>query len=360
MMIQQYEKITDVSTFCLGEGSVAYVDTQSLFEKSLYLDGKFIASKAADYSIREGKLIYSTWEHNSYVYDLVTGESSLFAQGFDCLPDTCQDGKVFISQSSGGETKVSLYDFHAGMHYPVKGRSVGQVLGQSRLILTDDRHGLECLDFEGAPKWRYTLPAHYDWMRQTFRSDPAVKVRAKVYEIPGEYRKVLWAVVRTKKIALLGLDIETGEELFFINQPDHFFSDFLIDETKWGNPFGNQTKIDAESGIVFGVFNHFYGEVHLNAPQPEYHLYDVRESCEEHRMMMNKFGAWEGDRIYFWDGTSSNRFAVFSRAAKEIIWSGQIEEAANTCPAIRSIDYAQGKLYVLDHHHTLHIFQVEG
>jgi hypothetical protein len=212
-------------------------------------------------------------------------------------------------------------------------------------------------DDTGTLLWRYTLPAHYDFMRKTFRSDPEVKERAKILQIIGTYQGVLWLSVQSDQVNLLGLDAKTGEERHQILRPSVIPLGLSAEEAeKLPFFFYLSSQLDEENGAIFGVLNYCYGEVHLNAPQPEYRLYDIRESCEEHRMMMNKFGAWEGDRIYFWDGTSINRFGVFSRAAKEIIWSGQIEEAA----AIRNVDYAQGKLYVLDHHHTLHIFQVEG
>ncbi|MCB9275923.1 MAG: hypothetical protein H6564_17895 [Lewinellaceae bacterium] len=204
--------------------------------------------------------------------------------------------------------------------------------------------------------WQYTLPKEYSWAPSSTSQETRP---ATIAQIVGVYKDTLWLVVICDDIMLLGLDLQTGRERYHITEPVKYPTTWSEEERKRKRPFGNGTQIDAQSGILFGGFNHYYGEVELEAAEPAYHLYDIQESTELHGLRMNQFGAWEGDNIYFWEGANNNRFGIFSRKEKAVIWSGQIEEAQNTMPAIRQLDFSDGKLYVLDHHFTLHIFEQE-
>lgn len=214
-------------------------------------------------------------------------------------------------------------------------------------------------DSNGQILWEYTPTPAYDWLKEKSNGETPQK-KATISQVVGIYENILWLIVISDKISVLGLDLQSGQERYRINKPVCYPPGWSEEEKKQRRPFGNGTQIDVEKGVLFGGFNHYYGEVNLKDSTPTYHLYDFQESYEQHQLRMYQFGAWEGDNIYFWEGASNNRFGIFSREKKSIVWSGQIEEAENTMPAIRKVDYSHGKLYVLDHHFTLHIFQQEG
>lgn len=224
------------------------------------------------------------------------------------------------------------------------------------VYIKENRCLLALNDSNGELIWQYTLPKEYSWAPSSTSQETRP---ATIAQIVGVYKDTLWLVVICDDIMLLGLDLQTGRERYHITEPVQYPTTWSEEERKRKRPFGNGTQIDAQSGILFGGFNHYYGEVELEAAEPAYHLYDIQESTELHGLRMNQFGAWEGDNIYFWEGANNNRFGIFSRKEKAVIWSGQIEEAQNTMPAIRQLDFSDGKLYVLDHHFTLHIFEQE-
>ena len=120
------------------------------------------------------------------------------------------------------------------------------------------------------------------------------------------------------------------------------------------------TFLDEEKGIIFSLNLHFYIEYDLNSNKNHFDSYSFKSSSDKNGLHLNHIGGYDTENIYAYEGSKNNRFAVFSREKKEIIWSEEIPEAKDKFPAIRNLQYGAGKLYVLDHYNTLHIFEEEN
>ena len=68
--------------------------------------------------------------------------------------------------------------------------------------------------------------------------------------------------------------------------------------------------------------------------------------------------AWEGDEIFFGQiDTQANTVGIFNRKQKEITWAARVGQVVDWRPIVQKIDYAAGRLYVLDGENTLHVFE---
>lgn len=230
---------------------------------------------------------------------------------------------------------------------------VKEVIGRNIIenyIFTDD---LTCRDIRnGNILWHYDLGTKYNYFKEAdYQGEPPVEVQAEVIKFLGVYKNELWLVLNS---GLLALNIETGTETRYIKEGkmavgEPFFEDFK-------GYFGYDTVLDEEKGIIFNLNLQFYIEYDLNANKNHFDSYSFKASSEKNGLHLNHIGGYDTENIYAYEGSDNNRFAIFSREKKEIIWSEEIPEVKDKFPAIRDLQYGTGKIYVLDHYNTLHIF----
>lgn len=200
--------------------------------------------------------------------------------------------------------------------------------------------------------WQHDLGTKYNYFKEAdYQGEPPVEVQAEVIKFLGVYKNELWLVLNR---GLLALNIETGTETRYIKEGkmavgEPFFEDFK-------GYFGYDTFLDEEKGIIFSLNLHFYIEYDLNSNKNHFDSYSFKDSSEKNGLHLNHIGGYDAENIYAYEGSDNNRFAIFSRQKKEIIWSEEIPEAQDKFPAIRNLQYGAGKIYVLDHYNTLHIF----
>lgn len=203
--------------------------------------------------------------------------------------------------------------------------------------------------------WEYPLLSKYNYFKEAdYQGEPPVEVQAEVIKFLGVYKNELWLVLNS---GLLALNIETGTETRYIKEGkmavgEPFFEDFK-------GYFGYDTFLDEEKGIIFSLNLHFYIEYDLNSNKNHFDSYSFKDSSEKNGLHLNQIGGYDAENIYAYEGSKNNRFAIFSREKKEIIWSEEIPETQDKFPAIRDLQYGAGKIYVLDHYNTLHIFEEE-
>lgn len=204
--------------------------------------------------------------------------------------------------------------------------------------------------------WHYDLGTKYNYFKEAdYQGEPPVEVQAEVIKFLGVYKNELWLVLNS---GLLALNIETGTETRYIKEGkmavgEPFFEDFK-------GYFGYDTFLDEEKGIIFSLNLHFYIEYDLNSNKNHFDSYSFKASSEKNGLHLNQIGGYDTENIYAYEGSDNNRFAIFSREKKEIIWSEEIPESKDKFPAIRNLQYGAGKIYVLDHYNTLHIFEQEN
>lgn len=202
--------------------------------------------------------------------------------------------------------------------------------------------------------WQYDLSTKYNWQqRADYIDELDVEKQAEVIKFLGVHKNELWLVLNSG--ALLALDIETGTESRYIKEGKMIVGESDFEDFK--GYFGYDTVLDEENGLIFNLNRHFYLEYNLSSGNNYFESYSFKESSQKHDLNLNYVGGFEGDFIYSYEGSDNNRFAIFSRDKKEIIWSGEIEEVKGKFPAIRDLQYGAGKIYVLDNDNTLHIFE---
>lgn len=167
----------------------------------------------------------------------------------------------------------------------------------------------------------------------------------KIQEFPklkllGFFNNLL--IVRSNEVLILGIDIETGKELFRHNSNRE-----IVEMTS--------SQLDAENGKVFSISSGKYYELDLNTLNDE--ILDIREQSKVHQVNTVRLGSWEGDLIYFWEGITNSRVGVFDRKSHNIIWSYDFDECDKKFPAIRDVKHTGDKLCVQDHFYNLHIFE---
>jgi len=198
--------------------------------------------------------------------------------------------------------------------------------------------------------WNHTLPEKYNW-----KSGLGNKHERQFDKVIGVYNEKLFVVLNSGIIQII--DVNNGR---LIDELIHAKNQNEILPIEKGfervNIFNCYSVFDNQ-GKIFGTKSKYYWEIDIT--NHEFLLYDCTETCNEHQMELDKIAGFEGDEVYFYDGGSNNKFGVFSRSKKEIIWSSEIEETKGLFPAIRDMQYANNKIFVLDLHNTLHIFEQE-
>ncbi|PWB22669.1 hypothetical protein [Flavobacterium sp. HTF] len=230
-------------------------------------------------------------------------------------------------------------------------------------VLNDDyffsyNENLICLNkiIDAEILWQYDLKTKYNWrQRAEYIDEPPVEKQAEVIKFLGDYKNELWLLLNSG--ALLALNIETGEESRYIKEGKIITGESDFEDFK--GYFGCDTVLDEKKGLIFNLSKHFYIEYNLNSTNIYFDSYSFKESSITHKLNLNYIGGFDEENIYSYEGSDNNRFAVFSKQKKDIIWSGQIEEVKDKFPAIRDMKYGDGIIYVLDHHNTLHIFEKE-
>ncbi|AWK04549.1 hypothetical protein HYN56_10035 [Flavobacterium crocinum] len=202
--------------------------------------------------------------------------------------------------------------------------------------------------------WQYDLKTKYNWkQRADYKDEPPVEKQAKVIKFLGVYSNELWVVLNNG--ALLAVNIETGEESRFIKEGKMIVGESEFEDFK--GYFGYETVLDEKNGFIFNLSSHFYIEYNLVAANKHFDSYSFKESSETHKLSLNYIGGFDAENIYSYEGSDNNRFAVFNKLKKEIIWSEEIEEVKGKFPAIRDMKYGGEKIYILDHNNALHVFE---
>ena len=163
-----------------------------------------------------------------------------------------------------------------------------------------------------------------------------------VQKFLGVYKGVLYLIAGN--CLILGVDVATGKEVYKFEYTE-----------KVGGLFN--TALDTDTGSVFSLGPYHYIEISLENPTCK--VFDISESVAKHKLEGERLGSWEKNLIYFWEGSRNNRFGIFDRNKKEIIWSDDIAEVKDHFPAIINVKHGGNKLYVHDINLTLHIFEID-
>lgn len=204
--------------------------------------------------------------------------------------------------------------------------------------------------------WQYDLKTKYNWkQRADYIDEPPVEKQAEVIKLLGVYKNEFWLLLNSG--ALLALNIKTGKESRYIKDGEMITGESDFEDFK--GFFGYDTMLDEHTGLIFNLNRFFYIEYNLKSNNTHFESYSFKESSVLHKLNLNYIAGYDTKSIYAYEGSDNNRFAIFNREKKEIIWSGEIEEVKGKFPAIRDMKYGGAKIYVIDHFNILHIFETK-
>jgi len=116
-------------------------------------------------------------------------------------------------------------------------------------------------------------------------------------------------------------------------------------------------QIDKTKNCIFSIGPKHYIEFDL--VNSSYELSDLTQQTAKHQIETTRLGGWNRNHLYFWEGSTNNKFGEFSREHKTITWSKTIEEVDGKFPAIKSVKYGKGKIYINDYKNKLHIYELK-
>jgi hypothetical protein len=194
-----------------------------------------------------------------------------------------------------------------------------------------------CRNIEtGKVKWKLSLERY----ELHYISEEARDLNVSKYI--GVYNEILY--IKLGKELIIGLAINNGDEKFIYL----YKKESLVLENLF---------LDTKNGSIFSLGPTAYIEIDLGNGREEF--IDLTLQTEEHKVQTTNIGAWENNRIFFWEGGSNNRFGVFDRDLKKIISSWKLTESENLMPAIRGLSLSMNKVYILDHVNTLNVFEYQ-
>lgn len=142
---------------------------------------------------------------------------------------------------------------------------------------------------------------------------------------------------------ILGIEVSSGEEVFNFQ---YKFDTLVLDNL----------CLDHNFGVIFSIGPTSYFE--LNLKTNHFELHDLTMETQRHKVETSRLGSWYSNFIFFWEGNINNRFGIFNKISREIIWVGVLENVEGKYPAIKDVKYCQNKLFVLDYFDSLHIFHL--
>jgi hypothetical protein len=203
--------------------------------------------------------------------------------------------------------------------------------------------------------WRFLTLSDYNWMQKSiYENVPTHEKEAEIVKFLCLYKDLLWMILNGG--SLLALDVNTGEAKKHIHQGKSNGEKSKLLDKAW---FLYDAFFDEKEGKIINLFQDYYLEYDLEKGEDYFEYTTFKESSQTFGLELNRIAGHDEENIYAWEGSDNNRFAVFSRQKKEITFSEEIGETKYKFPAIRDMQYGEGKIYVLDYHNTLHVFEQE-
>ena len=203
----------------------------------------------------------------------------------------------------------------------------------------------------GKEIWNYQLSENYRWKDASGESHTG-----EYYKLIGLSNNIFWCVLNSGVI--IGLNIETGQVEYELCHPIIYPHSKIINEGfEKVNIFNRHSIMSEDRSEILGMQGHFYWEINLENPVEEFTMYSIKDSCEEHHISLNDTFCLNDNEVYFYEGGYSNRFGIFCRNKKAIIWSSDLPEVKGKFPAIRKMDYTNYRIYIQDFYNSLHVIE---
>ncbi|MEA5139662.1 hypothetical protein [Arcicella rigui] len=224
---------------------------------------------------------------------------------------------------------------------------------QNQLIINIGKTTLKSLSLtSGTYLWESDLSEYCKIL--SVSNEPA---QGMIRQVFGVWRDKLWVGFDGNQYA--SLDFLTGKVLQYFKLED---IDEIFQEVNALSPY-----FDGNNGLLCFLENRIYAEINLNTLRVERKKNFVTDNTEtDWNFSSNTFSE---SHVYFVATRTSSRFSpnyvgVFDRATMEVVWSKDLElyklPPVKNMPArfLAQAPQSDGdKLYVLDTHGTLHVFE---
>lgn len=215
-----------------------------------------------------------------------------------------------------------------------------------------------CLDDKSNIIWQYEVPQSYAWV-----DDSATENQANVERVIGVWKDIVWLSLNSGR--LIGLNVISGKTEFDLVQPSTSTGNFKRAANSF-LMFGLYSTLDINREVLFGLRGRYYWEIDLQNPVGKFEMYDITESMEHFGITTIGMGEyvwpWLDDHVYFCQqelGDDASNFGVFDRKSKQVTWSSATDADIKPLPGIAQMAASGGRLYVLDRHQVLGVYDTE-
>lgn len=347
-MLKLIDKLLDINYFVFDEKVLVYKTTN----KSIFINKESIDENVNDDLILFSNYLFYNKNNDCNVFNIKTKETNKI------------NNQQILNSFPRNEKKGILIDHNENLHLLDKNNLSKQLLDiknynwgilylDSDLYIQDDTIILS-YGLNNNSHWKFSLNSTYDWLNKSiYEKNPDLEKKGEIDKILGVYNHSLWLVLNSGWV--LEIDVNNGTSKKYIQEGKMIKGKSDINGFK-GN-FKNDSFIDKENGLIINLIRDFYVEYDLKTNKEYFESYNFVENCNEHKLNLNYIAGYDAKNIYAFEGSDNNRFAVFSREKKEIVWSDEILDAKGKFPAIREMKFEHKKLCILDYNNILNIYE---
>ena len=322
--IQEIEKVNDIELY---SKEILWI------EDKVYYDSEIIASGEIQILKRNRETLYIGKNNSSTIINL----NNLEQYSIDRLGELIS-GQILLSGKWNktytkrfvtainliNETELWSRESYFGNIYYEENKLFGSLY--SNIYRIDQQ--------TGEVVWQYSLKQHgkYTVNGETKEID--------VQQTIGIFNNSIYFKIGNKKI--IGLEITTGNLIYESQYKEGFL---VLDNL----------RIDSERKLIFSIGPTNYIEFYLD--KNNYKLFNLSIETVANDIQLTRLGNWKGDKIYFWEGGSVQKFGIFNRNNKSIELAMRIEKMNGRSRAILKVLYDEQKIYILDQLGKLHIYR---
>ncbi len=355
-MFKISNRIDGIIWYKVNQGNIVYTNNH-LEGMGLYLNYDLITKEEVKSIVYDGEnIIYTTTRNCVFVFNIIKKNIRLLFENSGLGEITFSKNRIDLIKWK--DINYSSYD---RFFYDYK---KNEVIFKNSVIPTHEVNSgqlferathtlLKSINLEsGTYLWETDLSDYCKIL--SVSNEPAQGMIRQVFGVWGDK---LWVGFDGNQYA--SLDLLTGKVLQYFKLED---IDEIFQEVNALSPY-----FDGNNGLLCFLENRIYAEINLNTLRVERKKNFVTDNTEtDWNFSSNTFSE---SHVYFVATRTSSRFSpnyvgVFDRATMEVVWSKDLElyklPPVKNMPArfLAQAPQSDGdKLYVLDTHGTLHVFE---
>ncbi len=316
-------------------------------------------------SLYKNFLLTQDYEGNVSIYDYTTGtklktfHKESFKISLPIYQQLLFSSNLVCYQGKLSERKYGFYNILEGSLTWSKGINDVGFWICDYFIINNPKNCVSVQTIEKNILWQFTLESlhqEYDMFSEKWNKP------MEIANFCGVAHEVLWMDVVCRGIGnfLLGLDVNTGQPIHFLDKAENRFMIYPFDMI----PTEGRTTYDAKRNILFGFAPDWvHWQIDLSEKSPKIRMWDLSEEMAKHRTYyvsayMNC--GISDSHIFFPVGSLGSIPQVFAlnRETLKVDWQYHFTEGGQYFTPTK-VEVTDTHLYVLDNTGTLHIFEKE-